>query len=126
MTLASTEMSGYEEAWMSTFGDHTDIITAGLLTKVTHALVFETGAKRSEFTNSFLAAYPTGVIVAGGTHPIYKRCIECFKTGRPVFIFEGHDLSLLQHSFLFTPPIPGMSYLRSDIPPFLDLMGNLN
>ena len=85
----STETSEYEEAWLSTFGDRVNIISSGLLPKVTHALVFETDKKRTELAEGFLAAYATGIIVAGGTAPVYRKSVQCLKTGRPVFIFEG-------------------------------------
>ena len=85
----STEASEYEKAWLSTFGDREYMISSGLLPKVTHALVFETHKKREEFSEGFLAAYAFGIIAAGGTAPVYKKSVQCLKTGRPVFIFEG-------------------------------------
>ena len=33
--------------------------------------------------------YPTGIIAAGGTKPLFKASLECLKSGRPLFCFRG-------------------------------------
>ena len=64
-------------------------IDGGLIGRCTHALVFSSTSDREKYAKLFRRTFPTGLLVAGGTKPIFDKAIECINTSNPLFVFKG-------------------------------------
>lgn len=65
------------------------LLQAGLISAVTHALVFQKANQVETFVSRFAEMYSTGVIVAGGEKMIFDEAVRCLKANRPLFLFKG-------------------------------------
>ena len=95
----------------------TQAIDGGLISDVTHALVFETEAQRERFRSMFCRVVKSGAVVAGGSQEMLHSAVKCLKKSRPLIVFErtsgAADLltsmkpatvPLSQHGFSFDAP----------------------
>ena len=81
-----TNFESAESAFFGAMG-----VQGGLLRNVTHVLVFAgDGGRRDDFIQRFFSRFDAGVVVAGGTGPVYDKAVQWgINGGRPLFVLHG-------------------------------------